>query len=96
MCKDNVLFKLPQCLDGLKCFILLFFPIWSNACLFWCETIWIQPLCTLSGLDVLCIIFYLNLYKYVHEFYNVKCVFIVNIKNNDIEQLTGEHLFMNA
>lgn len=39
-----------------------------------------QPLCTLSGLDVLCIILYLNLYKYVHGFYTVKTVFIVNIK----------------
>lgn len=51
---------------------------------------WIQPLCSLSGLDVLCIIFHLNLYKYVHGFYTVKCVFIVNIKNNEIELLTGE------
>lgn len=25
MCRDNVLFKLPQCLNGLNCFILVFF-----------------------------------------------------------------------
>lgn len=76
-------------------FILFYFlllPVWSCCRLLWCETLGSSPLCTLSGLDVLCIIFYLNLYEYVNGFYTVKCVFIVNIKINEIERLTPELL----
>lgn len=50
VCIDNVLFKLPQCLNGLNWFILLIIPIWSCCCLLSCETLGSSPSVRYQGL----------------------------------------------
>lgn len=70
--KDNVFLKLPQCLDGLNCNVVLLH-------LLLCVNLSGPAPSVLSGLDVLCIIFFFHYIKMYMDFI-LSNVFIANIK----------------
>lgn len=78
MCKDNVLFKLPQCLNGLYCFLLFFLMLFVHLSV---KLLVPAPLYTIRAwCPVLYFLLKFILKKKVPGFYTVNHVFIVNIK----------------